>query len=154
MRNIIKAALGAVGISVEFAAPAAAGSLEEAAAAYSRGDFATARMAADQGVAKAQNNLGNMYYHGLGVAQDYAKAAKWYRKAADQGHANAQFNLGGMYVNGQGVRLDYIQAHMWWNLAVSQGDEDATSSRDKVAGMMTLMQIAEAQKLAREWKPK
>ncbi len=48
-----------------------------------------------------------MYDKGLGVTQDYAQAAKWYRKAAEQGHAYAQFNLGYMYRFGQGVPQDY-----------------------------------------------
>jgi TPR repeat protein len=76
----------------------------------------------------------------------------WYRKAADQGVIDAQFNLGIMYVYGSGVQ-DYVQAHMWWNLAAVSGDEDAIKNRDKVAKKMTPAQIAEAQKLAREWKP-
>ena len=52
------------------------------------------RKAADQGHARAQFNLGFMYYDYKGVRQNYAEAMKWYRKAAGQGHARAQFNLG------------------------------------------------------------
>jgi hypothetical protein len=59
-----------------------------------------------------------------------------------------------MYDNGNGVPQDYVQAHMWFNLAGVQGDEDATKKRDIVAAKMTPDQIAEAQRLAREWKPK
>ena len=43
------------------------------------------RLAADQGHAKAQYNLGVMYDNGDGVPQDYAEAVSWYRLAADQG---------------------------------------------------------------------
>jgi TPR repeat protein len=50
---------------------------------------------------KAQNNLGNCYYRGNGVAEDYSKAVEWYRKAADQGYAAAQNNLGNCYYNGK-----------------------------------------------------
>jgi TPR repeat protein len=53
-------------------------------------------MAADQGHARAQYNLGCMYKNGQGVAQDYAAAMKWCRMAADQGFAEAQYNLRGM----------------------------------------------------------
>jgi hypothetical protein len=56
-----------------------------------------------------------MYYNGKGVPQDYAEAARWYRKAADQGNADAQNNLGVMYGNGQGVPQDYVRAHMWFS---------------------------------------
>ena len=92
------------------------------------------------------------------MPQDYAKAVAWYRKAAEQGHANGQYALGLSYVNGQGVPQDYVRAHMWFNLAAS-GASDA-SIRDKsvmgrnlVAAMMTPAQIAEAQRMASEWKP-
>ena len=58
-----------------------------------------------------------------------------------------------MYYHGQGVPQDYIQAHMWWNLAASQGNEWASRYRENLAKSMTPDQIAEARKLAREWKP-
>jgi hypothetical protein len=116
------------------------------------------RKAADQGVAGAQYNLGVMYHHGQGVTQDYAEAARWYRKAADQGHAAAQFVLGLMYDNGQGVTQDYAEAHMWLNLAASSvsGDDQKkyADARESVAKKMTAQQIAEAQRLAREWRPR
>ena len=55
-------------------------------------------LAAEQGHAVAQNNLGWMFDMGKGVAQDYQEAAKWYRLAAEQGHSAAQSNLGVMQV--------------------------------------------------------
>jgi TPR repeat protein len=76
------------------------------------------------------------------------------RAAAEQGNARAQTNLGDMYANGRGVPQDYILAHMWFNLAAAQGDGDATKGRDMVEKKMTRAQIAEAQRLTREWKPK
>ena len=63
-----------------------------------------------------------MYANGKGVPQDYAEAAKWYRKAAEQGYADAQNNLGMMYVNGQGVPQDYAEAAKWTRKAADQGD--------------------------------
>jgi hypothetical protein len=120
-------------------------------------DYAAAakwyRRAAEQGNAGAQYNLGVMYYQGRGVPQDDAAAAKWYRLAAEQDYASAQRNLGVMYYNGQGVPQDYIQAHIWFNLAASEGDDKSREVRDLVAKIMTPDQIAEAQRLAREWKP-
>ena len=109
------------------------------------------RLAAEQGYARAQHNLGVMYENGEGVAQDYAEAVRWYRLAAEQGYANAQINLGGMYYNGEGVPQDYVQAHMWSNLAAAQGNANAVANRDIAASLMTPAQIAEAQRLAREW---
>ncbi len=117
------------------------------------------RKAAEQGHAEAQSFLGIKYEHGLGVPQDSAEAVQWYRKAAEQGNASAQNNLGGMYERGQGVPQDYAQAHMWYNLAASRfppGEVRALAvvNRDFIAKHMTPVQIFEAQKLAREWRPK
>ena len=111
------------------------------------------RLAADQGHATAQFNLGLMYNNGQGVPQDYAEAVRWYRLAADQDIASAQSNLGFMYNNGQGVPQDYVRAHMWWNLSAAQGNEKGLVNRDLIAQRMTPEQIAEAQRLAREWRP-
>ncbi len=84
---------------------------------------------------------------------------KWYRKAAEQGVADAQYNLGSMYYDGQSVTQDYVQTHMWLNVAASSfppgKDRDkALKERDRVAKKMTPAQRSEAQKLAREWRPK
>ncbi len=151
-----------VGFMLGLTAPAWAG-FEEGKAAYNRGDYATAlrewRPLAKQGDAEAQFFLGFMYTLGDGVPQDYAKAMKWYRKAAEQGVAKAQHYLGVMYDNGDGVPQDYAKAHMWFNLAASRfprgyARDKAVKKRDIVAKRMTPAQISEAQKLAREWKPK
>ena len=98
---------------------------------------------------------------GQGVPQDYGEAAKWYRLAAEQGNPTAQSNLGSMYYSGQGVPQDYVQAYMWVDLAASRfppsaidDRNGAAHNRDIVASKMTAEQLAEAQKLAREWKPK
>ncbi len=94
---------------------------------------------------------------GRGVPQDDVEAARWYRLAAEQGNARAQFNLGSMYEKGEGVPQDYVVAHMWLNLAGAQlaGEERdrAIRGRDLVAQSMTPEQMAEAQRLAREWTP-
>lgn len=55
---------------------------------------------------------------------------------------------------GQGVPQDYVQAHMWFNLAAASGGGKAQVGRDRIAKKMTRTQVAEAQKLAREWMAK
>ena len=70
------------------------------------------RQQADQGYAEAQCNLGNMYYLGQGVVQDYRQAVAWYQKAADQGIAQAQFVLGFMYAKGHKA-YPRITARRW-----------------------------------------
>jgi TPR repeat protein len=94
-----------------------------------------------------------MYAVGHGVERDDAAAMAWYRKAADQGDASAQAALGFMYYDGQGVRPNNVVAHMWFNLAAAGGNLVAARKRDAIEEKMTLAQIAEAQRLAREWKP-
>jgi uncharacterized protein len=66
----------------------------------------------------------------------------------------SQSLLGMGYAVGRGVPQDNVSAHMWCNLAAAQGDQDAAKSRDDLATQMTPSQIAMAQQLAREWKPK
>jgi uncharacterized protein len=109
---------------------------------------------AEQGNDAAQNILGVMYVNGKGVPQDYTEAARWFHLSADQGNAFAQFNLGDIYALGRGVAQDYVQAHMWYNLAGAAGLPEAAKNRDDVAKKLTQAQITEAQRLAREWKPK
>ena len=126
--------------------------------AYERGDYHTAmkgwRPLANQGYPLAQATLGLMYTEGEGVAQDYQEAVRWYRLAAEQGHASGQFSLGAMYTAGQGVPKDYVLAHMWINLAAPKGVKGAVKARDLLEEMMTPAQLAEAQRLAGEWKAK
>lgn len=101
-----------------------------------------------------------MYEYGRGVPQDCGQAVEWYRKAAEQAPiGEPQYSLGRMYMQGYGVPRDYVQAHLWFNLAASQFlpgkyQEAAAQARDLVAARMTPAQVAEAQRLAREWKPK
>lgn len=80
-----------------------------------------ANKAADQGHAKAQNNMGSNYYHGTGVPQDYATAMQWWRLAAAQGHAGAHYNIAVMYDLGRGVPEDHEEAAQWLVLAAELG---------------------------------
>ena len=50
------------------------------------------RMAAEQGYAGAQNNLGILFANGEGVLQDYVSAYMWLDLAAAQAHEDAQKN--------------------------------------------------------------
>lgn len=91
--------------------------------------------AADLGDADAHYYLGECYYNGQGVAQDYTKAYEYYRKAveyyqkdADQGDAHAQFRLGDCYYTGQGIEYDYAKAVEYFQKAADQGDATAQNS--------------------------
>jgi TPR repeat protein len=119
MTYAFRAIFAAIILVLTFAAPMAAGPLEDGYAAYQRGDFATAmqimRPLADQGHVTAQNVVGLLYY----------------------------FNYGG----------DYVSAYMWFNLAAAQGNSFAEMFLKDTVDKMTPEQIAEAQKLARKWRP-
>jgi hypothetical protein len=95
--------------------------------------------------------LGLRYADGEGVPQDDTQAARWFRLSAEQGHARAQFSLGRMYRRGDGVPEDLIFAYMWWTLSASTGHEIARVNRDIIERRMTREQIAEAERLSREW---
>ncbi len=110
-------------------------------------------LAAEQGDADAQFSLGGLYYYGAGIPQDSVEAVKWYHLAAEQGDAGAQIQLGNIYENGAGVPQDYVLGHMWFNLAATHLPAAAVN-RDFIEKSLTPDQVAEAHRLAREWKPK
>ncbi len=132
--------------------------LNEAIAAYERGDYDTAyrgfRRHAEQGHAGAQAILGAMYFLGKGVRQSGEEAIRWLRRAAGQGHDGAQSHLGLIYEQGRGVPRDTVRAYQWYyGLAASASN--ATARRDAVQNMrrvgrrMTPGDVARAERLAR-----
>jgi len=109
--------------------------------------------AAKQGHAEAQINLGTLYLQGDAPPRSPQMALFWFGRAAEQGVVPAFAKLGQMYQEAQGVPPDFVQAYMWLYLAATNGDAPSAERRDILAMNMTYAQIAEAQKLAREWKP-
>src|SRR6266498_2006941 len=117
--------------------------------------LAEIRAGADKGDAKAQYELGRAFFSGTPrVAKDEAEAVKWFLKAAEQNVADAQFNLGVCYASGQGVAKDDAEAYKWWLLAAGQGNDDAKHNMTIVENKMSREQIAEGQRLARDFKPR
>ncbi|MGA9091677.1 MAG: tetratricopeptide repeat protein [Bradyrhizobium sp.] len=135
------------------------------------------RIAADQSSSYAENVLGVAYEHGFYVAQDDAEAFRWYRRAANKIYErpgstwihSPQYNIGAMYASGRGTAQDYVRALMWFTLAIAFGDTKppgplgiklvdtskytAPEQRDRLMALMTSAQIAEAERLASEWRP-
>ena len=100
--------------------------------------FTEAMRLAEQGDAKAQLDLSEMYYSGEGVAQDHVEAVKWARKAADQGAVEALMMLGYIYESGEGeVTQDYAEAMKWYRKAAEQGSVDAEDALERVAAKMS-----------------
>ena len=86
---------------------------------------------------------------------DYATALRLWRPLAEQDSAYAQFGLGIIFQKaGRGVPQDYVQAHKWYTLAAAGGNATAETNRQLVAKRMTPAQIADAQRIAREWLAK
>ncbi|MCX6902596.1 MAG: tetratricopeptide repeat-containing serine protease family protein [Verrucomicrobia bacterium] len=112
------------------------------------------RKVAEQGDSEAQNFLGMIYERGMGVSKDYAEAVSWHGRSAKQGDANGQCSLGFMYELGQGVPQDFVEAYKWFNLSAAKGDRDAIKGRDELSKVMNSEQIAEAQRLARQFVPR
>lgn len=83
------------------------------------------RLAATQGVIKAQSMLGSMYAEGTGVHKDHWEATRWWHQAAEQGDVDSQFNLGWAYTQGEGVPQNDAEAAKWYRRAAEQGDATA-----------------------------
>ena len=108
--------------------------------------------AAEQRSAGAQRFLGAIFYYGWGVTQDYAEAVKWFKKAAEQGDSDAQNIVGAMYERGKGIPKDFVEAYKWFSISGETGGGMYIEKLGK--RKMTTAQIAEAQKLKREWLKK
>ena len=97
---------------------------------------------AEQGDVEAQYLIALRYGFGLGVAQDYVEARKWYLNAAEQGLADAQYKLGVLYYDGEGVAQAYVTAYAWANIAAAQGNETHTPNRDLAADTLDAASLA------------
>jgi uncharacterized protein len=66
-------------------------------------------------------------------------------------HAHDFFRLGMMYSTGASVPADMVSAHKWFNIAAMRGNAEAARLRREVAGEMSEVEIAAAQRAARDW---
>ena len=71
--------------------------------------------------------------------------------AAQAGAPDALFELGLLYCTGRDVEMDLITAHKWFNLAALRGNKAALDYRLELAREMSQIQVAQAQRAAREW---
>ena len=107
------------------------GSWQQIGLAQENGDYkkmaALLLPLAENGDAKAQHCLGELYYYGDGVEQSTIEAVKWYQKAAVQGLADAQCDMGFVYAHGYGVSRDNTMAIYWYEKAAMQDSGYAQS---------------------------
>ena len=106
----------------------------------------------------AQFALGGFYERGqMGLSQNYEESAKWYRKAAEQGHAGALLYYGIYLAQGRGVEQDLLGAYAMVELAKCGNAMDktaATEAQERIASLLTNDQIAEAERMASQFKVK
>jgi hypothetical protein len=104
------------------------------------------------GDAEAQNNVGEIYSKGLGIAPDYGMAFQWFKKAADQGYGRAKINLGYLYEQGLGVPQDQAMALNLYREASGITDElmyasvvqvQIKAKDEQISGLQT--QVAESE---------
>jgi hypothetical protein len=153
----MRRALLALAVCVVMTGGAWAGPLEaledEAQAAYERGGWATViqliRPLADQGNRDAQRILGDVYWE---HQRNYAEALRWYRLAGEQGDGQSLHRIGEAYWTGSSVPRDYTQAYMWFTVAALRWPQGMSLMiRQTLIRALSAEQIAEAQRLAREW---
>ena len=89
------------------------------------GGAAWFHVAADQGYAEAETDLGVQYLRGEGVPHNRVYGAGWVEKAANQGFLGAKTILGTLYMQGEGVPQDYKKAVFWLRKAANQDDAKA-----------------------------
>lgn len=103
--------------------------MEDAAAAYARGEYVKARELwedlAQKGDARAMNNLGVLFDRGQGVPEDPAEALRWFKQAAENGHGPGMSNYGRMLEQGRGTARDAVQAAHWFQQAADRNVADA-----------------------------
>lgn len=113
--------------------------------------------AAEQGFSVAQHNLGGLYEQGLGVPQDPGAAAVWYALGAEQGDSWAQLSLAELHASGKLVQPEPATAYRWALIAANGKDPEvkvaAANLSRKVVAKLSVAQKAEAEKLARAWRP-
>lgn len=71
---------------------------------------------------ETKNDLGYLYFNGLGVLRDIDLAKKYWESAANSGVVNSQVALGNMYYIGDGVEQNYKEAHKWYSMAAKKGE--------------------------------
>lgn len=112
-----------------FASRPASADLEEAFAAYHRGDIPGAVAAfeplAAAGEPRAQYFLGIIYLNEMVEAADVAQGVRWIYQSAKQDYLPALNEMARIYRSGTGVEPDPKEMVYWYRRAAEQGDVGA-----------------------------
>lgn len=106
----------------------------------------------DNGYPLAQSFLAGCYLNGWGTTNNLREAIRLYSICANRGSAESQIYMGYFYESGSGVIRDYVIAYKWYDLAAQQNDY-ARAALDKIEAKMSKEQIADGQRMAREFSP-
>lgn len=92
------------------------------------------RKAAEQGHLMAISKLGDCYYYGKGVKQDYKEAIKWYFVAVKKEEVSFEIasRLSNCYRLGNGVDKDLVKAEEWKKEAEILNERDFERFKDFV----------------------
>ena len=91
------------------------------------------------------------YSFDLYSKESFNEAYEGFQNLAQKGSAVCQYFLGVMYLRGYGALQDFIMSHFWFNLAASKGYKKARFHLAKLTNSMSADQVAEAQRMARDW---
>ena len=153
MKRLALSALAILALAVS-AGPAMA-DVDTGIAAFSKGDFSTARQhlapAARDGEAQAQYLLGRIYGGGHGIGRDRARAVKLFSAAAEQGHAPAQYDLAYALFMGEGADQDLVEALKWFLLAGHGGVKKSAALSKNVMKILPRDVVHEARTEALTW---
>ncbi len=147
----------AIGLAIVAADPASADFYAGVLAAQAE-DYETAFQEwlplAEEGLAGAQSNIGDLYANGLGVEENLEEAARWHLLAAEQGILKSIFYMGAHLASGQGVERDYPEAIKWLLLAKGAEDPNADQVLNLLSRQVSDEDAAEGQRRADEWTPR
>ena len=121
------------------------------------GELEMIQQAASNGNVDAQKKLGDLYFNGIGVEQDYKKAFIYYIQSAERGNTDAQYQIGLMYCEGKGVSVDYHKAYLYYAISDINGNPHAyLDGMYEIRKLLSMTEIAditiEAQSMAKKMR--
>ena len=151
----------ALAIMLLLSMPSRAG-LKEADIAYNNEDYKTALREylplAKKGNDHAEFKVGEIYFDGKGVLQDYEEGYKWLTKSAEQENPLALSYLAVKFSEGKGVKRIIVFAHAYINLAeenrfkyreLDEKIDVFTNLRDSLEQVMTPTELEAAHVFAK-----
>ena len=130
---------------------------------FSANPFDKTLKLAAAGNAKAQYDMGYLYYQGKRVKRDYVQAFNWFDTSAKQGNVRAMVALGGLYNEGKGCAKSPEKAFYCYEQAAKTGDFEARvnlavcylqglgTEKDETRGAQILKSAAEEKRRERYW---